>query len=95
MPSGETRWPLLSSKDLRALLSLASVRQYQFVQTSLDRLELRLAVGRTLNSSDEARLREWVRHKFEHPFEVGFAYFDELLCDKSGKHQDFICQVAT
>jgi phenylacetate-CoA ligase len=94
MPSGEARWPLLSSTDIRGLLALASVRQYQFVQKSLDRLELRLANVKSLSASDEDRLRDWVRDKFGYPFQVDFTYFDELPSGKSGKHQDFLCEVA-
>jgi hypothetical protein len=78
MPSGERRWPLLSSADIEALLAIApSTRQYQFVQKARDLIELRLAVAETITKSEEARLAGWVRAKFGVPFRIVFTYLDE------------------
>ncbi|MGH6959070.1 MAG: hypothetical protein ACREE7_01160 [Dongiaceae bacterium] len=93
LPSGERRWPLLSSSNISALLELAPIRQYQFVQKTVDRIELRLAVARTLTAEEEAALRRWVADKFGHPFEVDFAYLEEIPRKPSGKFEDFISEV--
>ncbi len=93
MPSGEERWPLLSSADIRALLATAPIRQYQFVQKSAEAIELRLAVERELTPAEENGLRRWVREKFGHPFEVAITYHDEIPRTAAGKFQDFISEV--
>jgi phenylacetate-CoA ligase len=93
LPSGEARWPLLSSGDLRSLLALAPIRQYQFAQTSPAAIELRLAVERDLTEPEEDALRAWVAGKFGHPFEVTFAYYDEIPRSAAGKFQDFVSEV--
>lgn len=94
MPSGERRWPLLSSVDIEAMLAIApAIRQYQFVQKARDRIELRLAAAEVLSKSEEARLAGWVRTKFGAPFEVAFAYLDELPRTAAGKFEEFICEI--
>lgn len=93
MPSGEERWPLLSSSDLRALLLLAPIKQYQFVQKRREVIELRLAVDRELASKEEDELRRWVRDKFGFPFEVVLTYHNEIPRTAEGKFQDFVSEV--
>jgi phenylacetate-CoA ligase len=94
MPSGERRWPLLSSADIEAMLDVApSIRQYQFVQKAPDLIELRLAAAEVLTDNEEARLAAWVRAKFGAPFRIVFAYLDELPRTAAGKFEEFICEV--
>lgn len=94
MPSGEERWPLLSSSDIAGLMARAPVRQYQFVQKSLAEIELRLVVARPLDAGEEEALRDWVREKFGHPFAVHLVYSDEFPLTAAGKFEDFVCEVA-
>ena len=94
LPSGEARWPLLSSANIRALLAVAPIRQYQIAQRRLDAIELRLAVARDLTSDEEEGLRAWVRDKLGHPFEVAITYHAEIPRTAGGKYQDFICELA-
>lgn len=93
LPSGAERWPLLSSTDIRALLSLAPIRQYQFVQKTPELIVLRLAVARALDATEEAALAAWVQEKFGYPFAVAFEYRDELARNAAGKFEDFVCEI--
>lgn len=93
LPNGEERWPLLSSSNIEALLKLAPIRQYQFVQTSLEHIRLRLKVARPLTIEEEAALERWVAEKFGYPFSVDFDYCSEIAPAPSGKFDDFICEV--
>ena len=95
MPSGEERWPLLSSEDMSRLLAAAPIRQYQFAQTALETIELRLVVGRVLTPAEETELRRWVVDKFDHPFDVRLSYHAEIPRTAAGKYQDFVSEVAT
>ncbi|MFQ5960849.1 MAG: phenylacetate--CoA ligase family protein [Candidatus Methylomirabilales bacterium] len=93
LPSGEERWPLLSSENIRALLAIAPIRQYQLVQKSVETIELRLATARPVNADEESTLRQWVRDKFGHPFHVPITYHDEIPRGPAGKYDDFISEV--
>jgi phenylacetate-CoA ligase len=94
LPSGETRWTLLSSGDIRHLMGLAPIRQYQFAQIEKDVIEVRLAVLRQLTDGEEKAIADWTRAKFAYPFNVSFAYAEELARSKAGKFQDFISEVS-
>jgi phenylacetate-CoA ligase len=93
MPSGERRWPLLSSRDIARLAKLAPIRQYQFVQKSPQWIELRLVTARPLTTDEETGLAGWVCGRFSHAFTVTFAYFDEIPRTTAGKFEDFVCEV--
>ncbi len=93
MPSGEKRWPLLSSGDIQTLLVLAPIDQYQFLQRSLEVIELRLAVKRALTPAERGELCQWVRNKFGHPFEVAITLHEEIPRTAAGKYEDFISEV--
>lgn len=93
LPDGTERWPLLSSSNIAALLALAPIRQYQFVQTSPHEIRLRLKVARPLSAEEEADLGRWVTEKFGYPFRLAFDYCDEIPPSPSGKFEDFICDL--
>jgi phenylacetate-CoA ligase len=96
LPSGERRWPLLSSGDIAALLSAAPpVRQYQLAQKALDLIELRLVVARPLAPGEEEALGAWVRAKFGPSFRAAFAYPPELPRTAAGKFEDFLCEAVS
>jgi phenylacetate-CoA ligase len=95
VPSGERRWPLLSSDNIEAMLRIApAIRQYQFVQKDLGLIELRLVVASPLRPEEEKALVGWIQTKFAHPFRVTFAYLDALPRTQAGKFEDFVSEVA-
>jgi phenylacetate-CoA ligase len=93
LPSGEQRWPLLSSSNIGALLALAPIRQYQFVQHAPESIELRLAVARDLTPVQEDSVKRWVQEKFGYPFAVTISYRDDIQPAASGKFEDFVSLV--
>lgn len=93
LPNGEQRFPLLSAGNIRALLEIAPIRQYQLVQKKPDLLELRLVVDRATTEAEETALVDWVRHKFSFPFEVRFRYMEEIPRTAAGKYFDFYSEV--
>ena len=90
-PTGERYWPAFGSRKLPLL---APIVQHQFVQKSLQRLEARLVTARPLTRREERSLRTYILANLPHPFELVFAYFDELPRNQAGKFEDFICEVA-
>ncbi len=93
MPSGERHWPLLSSPNIKALLNLAPIRRYQFVQRDIRSLELRVEVSRPLQASETDALATWVRDKYGDVFTVTVTEMDELPRSPAGKFQDFVSEL--
>ncbi len=87
LPSGEQVWPVqfFSSE----LLAVAPVRQFQFVQRSVEEIEVKLATARELREDEEAGLRELIGTKLGHGFALRFVYVDEIPRSPSGKYEDF------
>lgn len=84
------RWPLLSSDDIGKLLALAPIRQYQFAQTHLDRIEVRLQTARALTPEEQRGIVGWARAKFGEEFRIDLAFPAELSRTTSGKFEDFV-----
>ncbi len=94
MPSGERRWPLLSSANIKGLLEIAPIGRYQFVQTSTSTIEVRLEMARPIAPEEDIAIRDWVAEKFGHPFDVAIKVMDEIPLTASGKFQDFVSNLA-
>ena len=90
LPTGEQRWTLLGSPDVRHFMEMAPIRQYQFAHVAPDQMEIRLATKRKLTAEEESNIAEWACKKFGYPFKTQFAYFDEMPLQRTGKFQDFV-----
>lgn len=90
LPDGGRRFPRIGAK---ALARVGVIRQYQFAQIAPTRIEARLVAERPLDAAEEAHVREVVRGRLGHPFEVSFRYFDTIARAASGKYEDFRCEV--
>ncbi len=93
LPDGQKLWTIISESKLLDFMKMAPIRQFQFVQKTLQAMEVRLAVERPLTEAEEAKIRAWVAATFGHPFEVSFAYFDEIPLTREGKFFDFMSEV--
>ena len=87
-PDGTRHWPLTGYKQFRAI---APIRQYQFLQHEIDRIEVRLVVERPLTGREEDALEEHLHWKLRHPFRLDFVYFeDRLPVGRNGKFEEFL-----
>jgi phenylacetate-CoA ligase len=89
LPSGEKHWPLVG------YLSEAPVRQFQVVQKSLERIEVRVVPLHPFTPAEEDGIRTLLVEKaFRHPFEIDIVYLDEISRSPSGKFEEFVSEVA-
>ncbi len=93
LPNGEQRWTLLGSPDVRDLMNMAPIRQYQFAHVASDVIEVRLGIGRQLTEQESARITDFVQKKFGYPFTIQFQCADELPRTKAGKFRDFVREI--
>lgn len=90
LPDGGRRWPLPGDGRYR---EIAPVRQYQFVQQSLTRFEVRLVCERALMADEERALVAWMRERLGHPFEIELVRVAAIPRHASGKYEDFVCEI--
>lgn len=89
LPSGERIFPSF----IHAVRAEPAVRQFQIVQKSRERLELRLAVAAPLDAAREEGLAARLAHALGHRFALDFIYVESIAADPSGKYEDFKSEV--
>lgn len=72
MPNGEKRWPLVGFSEYRKIAP--SIRQYQFLQTSLDSIEIRLVVDKILSKCEEEAMTTCVTNYLGYDYNICFSY---------------------
>ncbi|HUO44243.1 MAG TPA: hypothetical protein VMT94_04950 [Burkholderiales bacterium] len=90
LPDGGRHWPSL------ALMSASPeglIRQYQCIQHTLERIEVRLVVARPLTSDEESNLRAAIVKKIGHPFAFDITYCDQIERSAGGKYEEFRCDI--
>ncbi len=92
LPTGEQRWTLLGSSDVRDFMAMAPITQFQFAHVAPENIELRLAAKRDLTADEEGKIAAWARTKLGYPFDIKFAYFAKLPSMKEGKFNDFVVE---
>ncbi len=90
LPTGERRLPIVGYRGFR---DIAPVRQYQFIQRTLEQIEVRLAVERPLTGDEEARLRVHIQQSLDYPFLIAFVYMPTIPRTKAGKFEEFMCAI--
>jgi phenylacetate-CoA ligase len=79
-----------------AFRDIAPVRQFQFVQRTLEEIEARFVADRPLTADEEARLAAVIRSALGHPFRIAFSYFDgEIPRGAGGKFEEFVSLLET
>lgn len=86
LPDGQRRWPTLVRGN-PALLP--AIEQFQFVQRSLDELELRIVRAEPLTSEEAERLIAYVRETLEYPGQLRVRMVAEIPRSASGKYEEF------
>ena len=92
LPNGEKLFPRFRPTHLG---EFGFLRQHQFIQRSLEEIELKLVAERPLTPSEEQQVRDRVARSFRYPFTLTFSYVDELPRLPNGKFEDFVSLVST
>ena len=68
---------------------VADVRQYQIIQKSREKLEVKLVAPGGLNESEAHNLRQMILDQLGHPFEREFSFHEDIPRSAGGKFEDF------
>ncbi|MBE9556431.1 MAG: phenylacetate--CoA ligase family protein [Proteobacteria bacterium] len=92
MPSGGLKYPIFGYDGYTDIIP---IKQFQFVQKTLDMIEVRLVTERRMDMAEETRFGDLIRKRLAHPFHVTFSYHEEIPRSVSGKFEDFVSEVNT
>jgi phenylacetate-CoA ligase len=90
LPDGRRLWPRLSEGRY---VEVPALKQFQLVQKTRRRLEMRVVAEPPLTAEDEARLRAIVLARIGHPFEIDFVPVDAIPRGPGGKYEDFASEL--
>jgi len=90
LPDGGKIWPAFGTK---ALMKVAPVRQYQFVQQDRTTVEARLVLWRPAMPAEEQALTAHILDNMPEGMQVVLTYVDDIPRSAGGKYEDFVCNV--
>lgn len=93
LPDGSTVFPYFGNHDDYAAIA-PQVRQFQYIQRSLDEIEKRLVVSEPLTPEQEDKMREMIQRNLGHAYRVTFTYFEEMPAGPRGKFEEFVSEVS-
>jgi phenylacetate-CoA ligase len=89
--SGKTIYP---SYFIHLLDGLEGIRQYQFVQTAIDRMTLNILASRQLTTAEQAAIRARIAHDVDSDMALEIHHVDAITRSRSGKHRFVIREIA-
>lgn len=91
-PDGRREWPAIPAKAFRDAIPM---KQYQAVQTAIDKLHINLVMERPLTEEDRATVIRLTRERVGAEFEVTVAEVPAIERSASGKYEEFKSAIAT
>ena len=85
-PDGRHYWPV----DLGKIRAVPLIRQAQFVQSTIDTIQLNIVADRPVTATEELQAAEAVRAALGHPFNVVLVRVDEIRRGPTGKFEEFM-----
>jgi phenylacetate-CoA ligase len=89
-PEGKRSWPV----DLGRVRSVPAIRQAQFIQTSIDTIQLVFVSDRPLTVEEEQRATEAVRSALDYDFNVELVRVESIPRGPTGKFEEFMSRLA-
>ncbi len=93
LPDGSRHMPKTTGATVRAS-QVAPVEQIQVIQHSVEMVEIKLAVARKLQASEEQSVIGIFQEALGHPFKIELTCVDHIPRSSGGKFEDFISHVA-
>ena len=87
LPNGERRWPITGFTRYH---EVAPIRQFQFIQHSLEKIEMRFVSARKITSAEQQQLAEIINQSLGHPFSIQFSPMERIQRGVGGKYEEFI-----
>ncbi len=92
LPDGRSEFPYLGEYEDFEEIG-ADIKQFQYVQHSVNDVEVKLVVPEPLTAEQENTAKKVIVRALGHPFNVTLSYHDEIPRSASGKFEEFVCMV--
>ncbi|MCB1865046.1 MAG: phenylacetate--CoA ligase family protein [Chromatiales bacterium] len=85
-PDGHRFWP----GSLGKLSAIEAIVQFQYVQTALDSIELRVVTSRPLSAEESTSAAELVQAALGYPYQVQIKTVEQIERGPTGKYEEFL-----
>jgi len=92
LPNGERKWPNLGMVAWSK--KLPNIWQFQFVQKTLDQIEVRLVTERQMTGDETGFFIDVLQRNMGYPFKIEIKYLENIPRSKGGKFEDFVSEIA-
>jgi phenylacetate-CoA ligase len=92
LPDGRSEFPYLGEHGQIAAASGVRVRQFQFVQRSVEEVEVKLVTDREFTADEAERVRRVVQSNLGYPFRITLTRCAEIPKGPGGKYQEFVSE---
>ena len=89
-PDGSRHWPVL---DYNGYRKIVPYRQLQVVQTSLEKVEVRMVCDSRPSTQQEQRMVPLIQSSLGYPFKVSYSYPEKIPRSAGGKFEDFRSEI--
>jgi phenylacetate-CoA ligase len=91
LPDGSRRWPVFDAGERPE--ELPAFFQYQVIQRGLEELEVLAVRPHPFTAAEEARVQTYMQQTLGYPFRVVLRRVDAIARSRTGKFEDFICEL--
>jgi phenylacetate-CoA ligase len=96
MADGESRYslfPYLGEHGQIASVTGVKVKQFQCVQHTVQRVEIKLVTERELTLEEQERVTQLMRGRLGYPFEIFYTFLEDIPRGPNGKFEEFMSLV--
>jgi phenylacetate-CoA ligase len=94
LPDGRSEFPYLGEHGQIHAASGVVVRQFQFVQRSVEEVEVKLVTDRAFTAEEADKVRRLVQSNLGHPFRITLTRCEEIPKGPGGKLEEFVSLVS-
>lgn len=91
LPDGRQCWPVFDAGERPE--ELPPFFQFQVIQRSLEQIDVLAVRHQPFTTSEEDRLKRYLQQTLGHPFRIAIHCVDSIPRSRTGKFEDFICEV--
>ena len=92
MPDGRRRWPVFDAGERPQ--DLPPFYQFQVIQRSRQTIEVLVVRHKPYTDAESQTVARYFQQTLGHPFDVTVRTVDSIPRSRSGKFEDFICEVS-
>ena len=69
------------------------LKQIQFIQHTINKVELKLVIERELTQEEQSRVTQLIQGHLGYPFEIFYTFLEDIPRGPNGKFEEFISLV--